>query len=264
MPTNTFNSDESNSQILSRFLDESGFFNQLFEKWKSAPSYKGTHFEYRRESDTDLQRAGIDMTLIVKQNDECKDFLIDEKAQLDYINDKKQTFAFELRNVKSNNVGWFIAPDNRTTHYFLFRKILQNDSSKDLKVHSIQSFTLDVVDKKSLKLFLNLLGISDGVLFELSKTPMNQDYVEATANSCLFRLKALKNQKDFYYKIFIFETPSQKKTENPRNLLINIDDLLEFKKNCKMECEIINSFDVKSYHCIYDSNHRLYSIKAIK
>ncbi|MGS0525781.1 hypothetical protein ACU8V7_11875 [Zobellia nedashkovskayae] len=52
------------------------------------------HYTFERVSDMPKQLAGIDLIFIHKTNG--KKFYIDEKAQLDYINENLPTFAFEL------------------------------------------------------------------------------------------------------------------------------------------------------------------------
>ena len=51
-----------------------------------------------------------------------KDFLIDEKCALDYINKPLSTFAFELSSVNKNGErydGWLVNKNLVTTHYLL-------------------------------------------------------------------------------------------------------------------------------------------------
>src|SRR5699024_4877331 len=51
-------------------------------------------------------------------------WIVDEKAQLNYLNRPLETFAFEIIYKRQNNKniltqGWFINDDLKTTHYLL-------------------------------------------------------------------------------------------------------------------------------------------------
>ena len=97
-----FQSDLAQEEILSKYLDK---------------IYKEKKIEFERIFDLDLQHQGIDLKIFVNSNQ----YLIDEKAQLHYINSELPTFTFELSYMKNNILknGWLF-DENKKTEYFFF------------------------------------------------------------------------------------------------------------------------------------------------
>ncbi len=99
-----FTSDLNKEKQLSRLLDV------YYQKHL-------IHYHTKRVHDLESQLAGVDVVFIHKKNKE--QFYIDEKAQLDYVNDDLPTFAFELGYYKKDifKEGWLIRP--KENHRFL-------------------------------------------------------------------------------------------------------------------------------------------------
>ena len=139
MKSNWNNDSRAESQ-LGMFMD-----NYLY----SRVAGKCNITSYERVSDKTLQKSGVDIILHTNK----KDFYIDEKACLQYINRDIPTFAFEL--CYSGKVGWFLKDDLITDIYCL---IWPHACVTDLsKINSEDFNKLDVmlVPKKNLKEYIN-------------------------------------------------------------------------------------------------------------
>lgn len=114
---------------------------------------------YERVSNKVLQKSGVDIILHTNK----KDFYLDEKSCLQYINRGIPTFAFEL--CYSGKVGWFLKDGLLTDIYCL---IWPNAGVTDLsKINSEDFNKLDImlVPKKNLKEYINSY-ISDSELLK--------------------------------------------------------------------------------------------------
>ena len=104
----------------------------------------GTNITYRRIVDQQEQRAGID----VEYARNGRTYLVDEKAQMDYIfNDTPlPTFALEIMGVKGAE-GWFVKSGLKTQYYMF---IWPHAEGKPLTVDSIRYAMYAFVEKKAL------------------------------------------------------------------------------------------------------------------
>lgn len=105
----------------------------------------GTAVAYRRITDKEEQKAGVDVEYV--QNG--KKYIVDEKAQMDYIYKEKPlpTFALEISGVKGAE-GWFVKSGLKT-RYYLF--IWPHAERKPLSVDNIQYAMYALVEKKALQ-----------------------------------------------------------------------------------------------------------------
>lgn len=102
MPISYFKSDLNKERILGEYLDER--YLEIFAK---------STFKVKRIHDKTKQLLGIDLILY----DNSRSYNIDEKAQLDYLNQSLPTFAFELSYLKKEigaKVGSWMDPKKRT------------------------------------------------------------------------------------------------------------------------------------------------------
>ncbi|MEC8832937.1 MAG: hypothetical protein VX772_11300 [Bacteroidota bacterium] len=85
------------------------------------------HYTFERISHLNQQLQGIDLILKDKQSE--KQFYVDEKAQLDYINESLPTFAFELFYHKNGNQkqGWLFDSSKKTHFYALVTSIYSDE-----------------------------------------------------------------------------------------------------------------------------------------
>lgn len=185
-----------------KFLSE--YLNSIYKKTLK--------INFDRVTNLNLQHKGVD--LIYHARD--KDYFIDEKAQLNYIDCSLPTFTFELSYFKDEveKCGWLIDKTKITTHYFLITGIYANDKndlSKGFKKCSITS-----VDKLKLKGYLTSIGLDDEKLLQyqkdvrLKKKPLTKT-----------RLKEL----DMIKEGCLFYSPQL--TEKPINLQLRLKFLTE-------------------------------------
>jgi len=110
MPKSSFHSDLKKEQALFPLLDS------LYQKHLKKYRFERTH-------DKNNQLKGIDLFFFDKHTDAT--YAIDEKAQLDYINEDLPTFAFELCYQKEGKLktGWLIDESKKTEFYSLITGI---------------------------------------------------------------------------------------------------------------------------------------------
>ncbi|TKD65134.1 hypothetical protein [Flavobacterium sp. ASW18X] len=137
-----------------------GNFRQDLEKEKQLQRFLDiqyhTHlkqYSFKREKDRQLQLKGVDLWLMHKKKGTT--FAIDEKAQLDYINDDLPTFAFELNYLKNNipKKGWFLDSQKQTDFYALVTAIYQDEPN------NYTSCKITMVNKRLLLRALYQLNI---------------------------------------------------------------------------------------------------------
>jgi len=110
----TFENDLSKEQLLSKFIDNT------YSKF-----LKNYHFE--RISELKQQLKGVDLTFTHKVLGYV--YHIDEKAQLDYLNEDLPTFAFELSYLKhgKEKMGWLFDAKKKTDFYALITAIFEDE-----------------------------------------------------------------------------------------------------------------------------------------
>ena len=101
--------------------------------------------DYVRFEDENTQETGVDITFTL----DGKQYIVDEKAQLDYILNPQPlpTFSLELLNAKSGAIGWFINP-NLKTEYYMF--IWPHSDEKPLSLEGISYAYYALVNKSKL------------------------------------------------------------------------------------------------------------------
>jgi hypothetical protein len=118
----SFRSDLAQEKILAEYLDT---------------IYAKKELDFKRTNDLDLQLQGID--IITNFNE--KEYLIDEKAQLHYLNADLPTFTFELSYLKNGILkdSWLFDSSKNTHYYFLISGIFLKDDKEELS-HADDSF----------------------------------------------------------------------------------------------------------------------------
>lgn len=116
--------DMRKERILSQYLDEKLYSQNIFENVK-------------RTNSTLDQFAGSDVVLSIPGKN-LRNIIIDEKAQLYYLDGGLPTFAFELNfKTKSGNrvEGWLTDTSKKTTHYLLLFLLAKNgfNDANDIK-----------------------------------------------------------------------------------------------------------------------------------
>ena len=139
-----FQSDLAQEEILSKYLDK---------------IYKEKKIEFERIFDLDLQHQGIDLKIFVNSNQ----YLIDEKAQLHYINSELPTFTFELSYMKNNILknGWLFDENKKTEYYFLITGIYLKENKTKLKTSDdIKKLKITSVNRNKMIQHLDSIGLN--------------------------------------------------------------------------------------------------------
>lgn len=199
MSNSKFNDDLSKEQLLSKYLDE--FYTEKFEN---------SDYSVKRVSDLDLQHNGVDLILY---NDNNK-FYVDEKAQLDYINNSLPTFAFELSYLKNNSwhKGWLFDNDKITDIYFLVTNIHTNISNN--LSSGLSQIKITGIYRQNLIKLLSEKGLTEIILFNLEKK------IRKSGKHGKIVLKELDPRFEglLYYS-------KNNKNEQPINLVLKLDFL---------------------------------------
>lgn len=166
-----FNNDIKVESEIGKFLDKNYY-----------PTVTGGSFE--RVTDLKLQRKGVDVLFI---NDNKQICYIDEKAAIHFfkVHSKKtnlKTFAFELMNTKSGNIGWFLNDNLFTEVYNLIYGEADCDTWFDVSSENITNITMYCLEKKKLKEYLSSKFNIDDDLLNHFKDYISSKYNEINAS----------------------------------------------------------------------------------
>ncbi|MGB3143240.1 MAG: hypothetical protein WBB24_03960 [Maribacter sp.] len=189
-----FTSDLNKEKQLSRLLDV------YYQKHL-------IHYHTKRVHDLENQLAGVDVVFIHKKNKER--FYIDEKAQLDYVNDDLPTFAFELGYYKKDifKEGWLFDPKKITDFYALATAIYEDEPG----VFTTCKITL--VNREKLCSFLEL--------HKITKVVLNEYLTENNELHGKLKINELNHRTEGYLYF-----SKNNKLEKPINLILKLDFLL--------------------------------------
>ena len=191
----TFDQDLNKEYLLGKFLDE---------------IYAQLNYDFKRINESDLQNKGVD--LIINHNG--KEYFIDEKAQLDYLNHSLPTFTFELSYLKNGQwrKGWLFDNKKITNHYFLITDIkIKTQNIED----GFKSCIITSVDTKKLRKYLENIGLDWEMLNDLDAEIRSS---EKEKNIPLLNLKERKEGCLFF---------SVQKDEKPLNLKLYLSWLIK-------------------------------------
>ena len=153
-----FRSDLSQEALLSEYLDK---------------LYTGKGIDFNRVSDINKQHQGIDIIIQIK----AEEYLIDEKAQLHYLNKDLPTFTFELSYFKNDRLkkGWLFDEKKLTQYYFLITGIfLKKGKTKLSNSNDIDKIKITSVNRNKLIEHLSSINLDEEKLIgydkELRKT----------------------------------------------------------------------------------------------
>ena len=153
-----FRLDLSKEKKLGRFLD-----TIYLQK------YNDSNRSFKRIHGIEDQMLGLDLIITI----DGKDYLIDEKAQLDYLNKSLPTFAFEISFLKNRKVkiGWFLDNQKKTDVYFLITNIqtLENDQLKQ----EFKDCFITAVHRGNLQKLLLDKGLDENKIFEYTSSIRN-------------------------------------------------------------------------------------------
>ena len=179
---------------------------QLHLLLDSCYSSKLKHYTFKRITDINSQHKGIDV--VFNHKEKAISYLIDEKAQLDYIDEDLPTFAFELSYLKNGieKEGWLFDQRKKTDFYALITAIYAEEKEK------FSHCKITLVNRKKLVAFLIQKGIHKESDFLKVKTHGKHDI--ATLNQ--------KKEGYLYYS-------KNNKSEQPINLILRLDYLIKHK-----------------------------------
>lgn len=187
--------DLSKERQLSKLLDK--YYTQHLKK-----------YSFKRISSLKEQKRGIDIIFTNKKT--SLSFYIDEKAQLDYINDNLPTFAFELfyEKNKTQKQGWLFDSTKKTKFYSLITGIYADVENE------FTSCNITFVNRKMLIVYLKSIGLS------------KQSLKEITAKHVNFHGKLELSKLDPRYEGYLYFS-RKNKAEKPVNLILKLDFLLK-------------------------------------
>ena len=189
---------------------KSSFKTDLIKEQKLAPlldkyyAQSLKYYRFERINNIEEQLLGIDLKLTHKTT--SKVFNIDEKAQLDYLNEDLPTFAFEICYYKDNieKEGWFFDTKKKTDFYALITAIYDDD-------HVFSSCKITLVNRVKLQNELIKIGLDRTNLKSYSKEGLQ-------GKICVGGLDC---QKEGY--LFLSK---KNKVEKPLNLVLKLDWLI--------------------------------------
>lgn len=191
----TFKFDLEKEQKLSVLLDS--YYNKHLR-----------NYDFERVQGLGRQIQGIDV--IFRRKSDGREFFIDEKAQLDYVNEDLPTFAFELLYIKKDIVkkGWLFGSAKKTDFYSLVTAVYSDEP------HKYTSCKITLVNRKKL---ISLLESRN-----LPKKSLERYVSDHFGHHAKLEIPQLNSRTEGY---FYFST--QNKAEKPVNLILKLDFLIE-------------------------------------
>ncbi|WP_222982582.1 hypothetical protein [Flagellimonas meishanensis] len=173
-------------------------------------SYYEKHFVFygfERVTNLKQQLKGIDLVLTHKKSQNT--FFVDEKAQLDYVNETLPTFAFELCYDKNGveKPGWLFDVSKKTHFYALITSIFSDEDGV------FTSCNITFVNRRMLVAHLAGLGLTEEFFWHLTQK-------QGVAHGKIV-LEQLNPKKEGY---LFFSTKN--KAEKPVNLILKLDYLI--------------------------------------
>ena len=164
------------------------------------------HYSFERIADLNQQYKGVDVIFKHKQKGDV--YYIDEKAQLDYINEDLPTFAFEVSYQKNSmqKQGWLFDQSKKTDFYSLVTAIYSDEPT------AYTSCKITLVNRTKLLAFLK-------------KRELDKDLIAAKPKQHGKHVIAALNNKDEGYLYF----SKDNKAEQPVNLILRLDFLIKNK-----------------------------------
>lgn len=195
--------DMNAEQEVSNFLE--GYFYPWLSKDVDGLSTQ-------RNIEKQLQIKGIDVILKYKG----KEYYVDEKAQLYYMNKNLPTFAFEVSFINKKNelsVGWLINDDLLTNYYFLIWLNASTDNIFKVKAKDFTKLDCLMIRKRRVKEYLESKGWSSRRIFEKS--------IEIRNNTSRGKIN-IQGENEFYF----YFSDSQYYSEQPINIVIRKNVLI--------------------------------------
>ncbi len=168
------------------------------------------NYSFERVTNLSEQFKGVD--ILFKHHKKEITYYIDEKAQLDYINDDLPTFAFEISYLKNGKAkeGWLFDENKKTDFYSLITAIYSDETD------SYTSCKITLVNRKKLISFLHTKGVN--------QTSILQQLNSLRGRHGKHGMKELDERKEGY--LFVSK---ENKSEQPINLILRLEFLIQHK-----------------------------------
>ncbi len=164
-------------------------------------------YTFERVKNRNADFRGIDLYL--KHKISGARYLVDEKAQVDYINEDLPTFAFELFYHKNEEkkLGWLLNPDKHTEFYSLITAIYSDAPN------TYTSCKITFVNRSKLLHYLRSKSLQNATWENIYKTTLNEHGK--------IIIPQLQEDKEGY----LFKS-SKNKAEKPLNLILRLEFLV--------------------------------------
>ncbi|MEX0275748.1 MAG: hypothetical protein AB3N16_15360 [Flavobacteriaceae bacterium] len=166
------------------------------------------HYHFQRITQLKQQLQGID--LILTHTHTGTSYFVDEKAQMDYINDDLPTFAFELFYQKKggDRLGWFLDSSKKTQFYALVTAIYSDEPKL------FTSCKITLVNRQKLLGFLRERKL-DMPKFKALRGATMENHGKICVPELLDRTEG-----------YLYHS-KQNKAESPFNLILRLDFLIQ-------------------------------------
>ena len=167
--------DSKAEQVVARFLDKHFY---------SRPDIK----DFVRFTAKEDQLKGKDLRFSWLDN---QDMVVDEKAQIYYVNKNIPTFAFEIDFIRSKDLltqGWLFDKDKETQYYLLIW--ITSKKEKNFMEEDITQLECILIKREDLIVFLHSQGLDFEKVREISKSiridGSDGRHMENNYDSCYF------------------------------------------------------------------------------
>ncbi len=188
-------------------LKKEKFLSVLLDSYYKS---KLRNYSFERVVNLNEQLKGVDV--LFKHLKKETTYYIDEKAQLDYINDDLPTFAFEISYLKNGKTkeGWLFDKNKKTDFYSLITAIYSDEPD------SYTSCKITLVNRKKLISFLQTKGVDQISILQQLKSTEGRHGKHG--------MKELDELKEGY--LFVSK---DNKSEQPINLILRLEFLIKHK-----------------------------------
>jgi len=199
--------DSSAEREVAKFLD---YF--LYARLARPPF----DIESQRTDTAHAQLAGSDVVLHSKS----RTYIIDEKAQIYYINRSLPTFAFEIDSLQNGILrpGWFLNTSLTTSHYLLVWPYAHHAEPAVLKMNDITKLECLCIDKLKLQRLLTAGGWN---------TQRIQAYAQEIRSKKMYGATKIGSSTHYF-----FQSLPQQYREAPVNVIVYrhvLESLAEFR-----------------------------------
>ena len=151
--------------------------------------------DFKRYDDESSQNLGIDVHF---NWGDIGQILVDEKSNSSekYINKFIPTFAFEIQNTRSGNIGWLIDEKKLTQYYMLIYVWATNPKMIPININQLHCI---LIYRSTIRNYLSNIGYDDMKLLE--------ECNRAKHNNSSGKINTKHNEVYFFYTPWLAEAP---------------------------------------------------------